>query len=59
MLNTTDVNSKKLKSFREKMSTAIELEMIAIRQNTVKNPAGSSSVYENNRVFVHTDKTSL
>ncbi|MBR2245478.1 MAG: hypothetical protein IJ880_00370 [Bacilli bacterium] len=57
VLNTTDVNSKKLKSFREKMSTAIELEMIAIRQNNVKNPAGSSSVYENNRVFVHTDKT--
>lgn len=51
--NTKPKNMDKLK---EKMKTAIELEMISIRQNNVKNPAGSSSVYENNRVFVHVDE---
>lgn len=54
VLNTA--TPKHIDKLKNEMKTAIELEMISIRQNNVKNPAGSSSVYENNRVFVHVDE---
>lgn len=56
VMNTANDNIDNLVDYREKLASAVELEMLSMRGVGVKFPAGSASIYENSRVYIHIDE---